>query len=145
MMAKLLTYLKFEEQLLDEMIKNSESQQKALVKYDITALDSIVNYQQELARQMREAEEQRIRLMMTLMGISRADATKLKLSSLEESFMPEEISEFRELKKNLSGKINALQMINSTNRLLSNRARNNINNIITVFTKGSNHVCNVRV
>ena len=144
MLPKLLTYLKHEEQLISEMINLSQKQQRALVKYDIQELEQITAYQEETSKYMKEAEEQRINLLMAWLKISKKEAVSMWLSDLENVVHPEELTEVRNIRLSLSKKLNALNALNTTNRLLSNRAKNNVGQMLSVFANG-NHVCNVRV
>jgi hypothetical protein len=144
MLPKLLTYLKHEEQLIGEMISLSQKQQRALVKYDIQELDQITAYQEETSKYLKDAEEQRINLLMAWLKISKKDAITMWLSDLENVVHPEELTEVRNIRLSLSKKLNALNALNTTNRLLSNRAKNNVGQMLSVFANG-NHVCNVRV
>jgi hypothetical protein len=144
MLPKLLTYLKHEEQLISEMINLSQKQQRALVKYDIQELDQITAYQDETSKYLKEAEDQRINLLMAWLKISKKEAVSMWLSDLENVVHPEELTEVRNIRLSLSKKLNALNALNTTNRLLSNRAKNNVGQMLSVFANG-NHVCNVRV
>lgn len=145
MLAKLFNYLQFEQQILQELIRLAEKQQTALVKFNVTELEEITSYQEELAKGLRRAEEQRISYIMAWLGISRGEAVKLRLSSLEKGVASEEIQELRTIKRNLTKLVNNLQEMNLTNRVLANRAKSSISTMMSVLTNGRNHVCNVTV
>ncbi len=145
MIDKLLLFLKYEEQLISELVSISEKQQIALIKYNLTELERLTSYQEETSRLLRETEENRINLVSTWLGLTKKEASSIWLSEIESTVKTEEIAELRQLKKSLSTKINQLNNLNSTNRLLANRARSNVNQIISVISDGNNHLCNVKV
>ena len=145
MPSKLFSFLKFEQQLLSELVRLAERQQKALIAFDATELDEIASYQEELAKSLRNAEEQRINFIMAWLQISRTEAANLRLSSLEKKFNQEEMVEIKKLRASLRAMISKLQNFNTANRVLANRAKNSIKDMMTAFTRGNKHVCNVRV
>ncbi len=145
MLAKLFNFLQFEEQLLQELVRLAERQQKALVKFNVKEIEEITSYQEELAKGLRRAEEQRISYLMAWLGISRSEALKIRLSSLEKNSNTDEVKEIRYMKKNISKLVNNLQELNLTNRVLANRAKTSVGTMMNVFTNGQNHICNVSV
>jgi hypothetical protein len=145
MQAKLFTFLKHEQQIIKELIAMAELQQKALVEFKLSELERIAQYQENLGRNLREAEEQRIGLLMNWLKAPRKDIVNLRLSALERFFKNEELIELKKLKKSMRNLLNRLHALNTTNRVLSNRAKKTVGDIISVFTNGSNHMCNVRV
>jgi hypothetical protein len=145
MQAKLFTFLKHEQQIIKELIAMAELQQKALVDFKLSDLERIAEYQENLGRNLRNAEEQRISLLMNWMQASRRDVVNLRLSALEKFFKNEELIELKRLKKSMRALLNRLHALNTTNRVLSNRAKKTVGDIIDVFTNGSNQMCNVRV
>jgi flagellar biosynthesis/type III secretory pathway chaperone len=145
MLAKLFNFLQFEQQLLQEMIRLAERQKVALVKFNIKELEEITSFQEELAKSLRQAEEQRIAYLMSWLNISRSEALKIKLSSIEKQFSGNEIKEIRKLKKNLANLVNILQELNLTNRVLANRAKSSVSNMLSILSNGNNYVCNVKI
>ena len=145
MLTKLFTYLKHEQQLLIQLVSLAEEQQQALVKYNISRLEEVTRFQEEVAASLRNAEEQRINMLMNWLKISRAKAIGLKLSAVEKYFKDEELLEIRKLKVNLKKLLTTLKSVNSNNRILSNRAKRSVNEVLEIFTSGSRHVCNVTV
>lgn len=145
MIEKLLLYLKYEEQLIDELVSIAEKQQIALIKYNLPELERLTAYQEETSKLLHQTEESRINLIATWLGLSKKEASSIWLSEIEQKVKTEELAELRQIKKSLSIKINKLSNLNSTNRLLANRARNNVNQIISVISDGNNHLCNVKV
>ncbi len=145
MLNKLLTYLKYEEQLLEELNNLAEKQQFALVKFQMEELEKIVKYQEEVANNLKLAEEQRMNILMSYFRISRKEAMELSLTNIEVNFSIEERAELAKVKKRLRRLITDLADKNLANKVLTNRARNSIREIINVFTNGSNNVYSVRV
>ncbi len=145
MIEKLLLYLKYEEQLIDELVSISEKQQNALIKYNLPELERLTAYQEETSKLLHQTEDNRINLIASWLGLSKKDASGIWLSEIEQKVKTEEVAELRQIKKSLSIKINKLSNLNSTNRLLANRARNNVNQIISIISDGNNHLCNVKV
>ncbi|NLO20117.1 MAG: flagellar protein FlgN [Ignavibacteria bacterium] len=145
MLSNLFAYLKHEQILLEEMVELAQRLQKALVKFDTVNLEDITTYQAALAKGLREAEEQRINLLMAWLNISKAEAASLRLSSIESHLNQDEIHRVRLVRKNLRELVNQLQQTNTTNRLLANRGRASVREILSIFTNGNNVVCNVKV
>lgn len=145
MLAKLFNFLQFEQQLLQELIRLAERQQRALVKFNIAELEEITSYQEELAKGLRQAEEQRISYLMAWLGVSRSEAMKIRLSSFEKDVPSEELKEIRIMKRSMSKLVNNLQELNLTNRVLANRAKSSISSMMSVLTNGRTYVCNVTV
>lgn len=145
MTSNLFTYLKHEQQLLTEIVLLAEKQQKALIQFDSSLLEEIASYQDVVAKSLREAEEHRITLLMAWLKISRREAVSLRLSSLEKHFQKEELSELKHIRTQLRGLLNKLQTTNTMNRVLANRAKNSVKEILQHFTNGTKHVCNVKV
>ncbi len=142
---KLLTYLKYEEQLLVELNNLAEKQQFALVKFQMEELEQIVKYQEEVANNLKLAEDQRMNILMSYFKISRKEAMELSLSKIEEHFNNDERIEIYKIKNKLRRLLSDLSDKNLANKVLTNRARHSIREIINVFTNGNNNVYSVRV
>ncbi|MGA2297536.1 MAG: flagellar export chaperone FlgN [FCB group bacterium] len=145
MLSTLLTFLKYEEQLLRELISLSEQQQNALIKFNTPQLEKVTSYQAEIQKNLRNAEDKRIMLLMTSFGITRMEATNLYLSSIIKKFPREEVTELEKIRMSMKDMVNKLHSQNTINRVLANRARKNVREILGFFTNGSNQVCNVTV
>ncbi len=145
MLAKLFNFLQFELQILQEMVRLAERQKEALTKFNIKELEEITSFQEELAKGLRKAEEQRIAYIMSLFGITRIEALKIRLSSIESRVSSEEAAEIRKFKKSMAKLVNILQELNLTNRVLANRAKSSVATMLGVMTNGNTHMCNVRI
>ena len=142
---KLFGYLQYEYQLLQEMIRLAERQQVALVKYHISELSEITSFQEALIKSIRDAEGKRISYLMEWLKISMKDAVELQLSAIIERITDSEISsQLKDIRSELRKSIERLYNLNATNRLLTNRARLNIKDMMTFITGGKS-VCNVEI
>ncbi|MBI5325114.1 MAG: flagellar export chaperone FlgN [Ignavibacteriae bacterium] len=144
-MTNLLTYLKYEKQLLKEMVILAQKQQGALIKFNTNELDRITSYQFEVSKSLKQAEEKRIKMLMSMFGISRSEASNLKLSTIIEKMNKDDVLELESMKGELNSLISSLQQFNTLNRVLANRARNSVREILSILTNGTNNVCNVTV
>jgi len=145
MSAKLITYLKYEEQLLSELLNLAEQQQNALIKMKFDELNLITGLQNEVSSNLRKAEDTRLTILANWLKISKSKANVLKLSDLARLCSKEEYIELDKLKVDMSNLMARLYEINTTNRILTNRARHSFNEMIQILTNGTNNVCNVKV
>ena len=145
MEKNLFTFLKYEQQLLEELVRLSVQQQKALIKFDATLLEEIAAYQDEVAKSLKQAEEQRINMLMSWLSLNRRQASSLTLSALSKNFKGTELEDIKDLRKQMKILVDKLHSTNSLNRVLANRASNNIKEMIVHFTNGTNQLCNVKI
>ena len=142
---KLFGYLQYEYQLLQEMIRLAERQQVALVKYHISELSEITSFQEALIKSIKEAEGKRISYIMDWLKVGMKEATDLQLSEVIGKIKDEQISaKLKNIRTELRKSIERLYNLNATNRLLTNRARTNVRDMVTYITDGK-AVCNVEV
>lgn len=138
-------YLKFEQQLLDEMFRLANKQQDALIHYKITELAEIVSFQEQIGKSIRATEEKRVDMLMQWLGISRKDAARLNISVLEDKIenreLLEKISVLRQAMKNTTTQ---LQNINNTNRLLTLRAQKSVREMMD-FVSNGRPICNTEI
>jgi predicted metalloendopeptidase len=145
MLLKLIAMLKYEMNLLEKLNKVAMEQQTALIEYKIDQLDRLAAEQQELAAKLHDAEKQRISMVKLWLNISTREAATMKLSALERKLDPRDIHEFQKVRVSLRSLMTNLHYTNTTNRVLNKRARNTISSIISFFTNGTNHICNVKI
>ncbi len=145
MLAKLHSFLKYEKELIDKLTKLAEEQRDALVKFDMMKVEQLAIYQDTLVKNIREAEEKRIKLLMNWMGLSRIQAMNLKLSSIEKRLKGEEMIEIKRLRIAMKKLVSNLQNLNNTNRVLANRAKGSIQNIMMMFVGGGHQMFNVKI
>jgi flagellar biosynthesis/type III secretory pathway chaperone len=145
MFSKFMTFLKFEEQLLSELVRLAERQQKALVNYNVQELEEIASFQNELLKNIRNAEEQRVLLLATWLNLSKFHASKLTLSNVVKYCKRNEAREIEIMQSVFETLHNRLQTINLINKVLINRAKNGIREMLEFLTNGTQNVCNVRV
>jgi flagellar biosynthesis/type III secretory pathway chaperone len=142
MEKKLIQYLEHIEKLLDGMVELAERQQIALIRIDIKELEQITAYQVNFAKNLRETEQQRIKFLMTALNLNFKDATSLPISLIAKKLNSPVVREYKDKLSKLTLK---LQTLNSANRILSTRASTSVKEIFNVFSKNSNHVCNVKI
>ncbi|HRP02074.1 MAG TPA: flagellar export chaperone FlgN [Candidatus Kapabacteria bacterium] len=145
MFYKFLTFLKFEEQLLNELLRLSQRQQTAIVKNNIQEIQEINSYQSELNKNLLKTEEERMLILSNWLNISRADSRKVKISDLKKYLSKDEVKELQKVQKNFDSLVSQLLTTNNTNRMLINRARINIKEMIDYLTNGTQNVCNIKV
>ena len=141
----LLALLKFEHQLLKEMVSLAEQQQNHLIKFSAIELEKISSYQSEISSNLRLAEEKRIKILMNDLKMSRNQAMNLTMSEIVRNFVSEDAAEYKTLQKELKYLVNKLQNFNVVNRVLANRARISVRELLGFFTNGTNQVCNVKI
>lgn len=141
----LLKYLSEEKELMEQLVEMTTLQKNALVKYDIAGLENITMRQWEISKEMRQVEDQRLTLISSWLGIKKADAIKLKLSDIMLLMKEENTSEFGRIKSDIRNLLQVLQGNFSLNRVLANRARNSIGELLHNMSNGDNHVCNVKI
>ena len=145
MTDKIFAYLKHEEQLLGQLIELAERHQQALVKLDTAEIEHIASQQEQISKNLREIEQQRLKYFMNSFRVTHKEALAMSLTELEKYVQPEIVSELRKWKDRLNGLLKKLLYINGLNRILANRARNSVRELISLFTNGSVHVCNVKI
>ncbi|MFP4369934.1 MAG: flagellar protein FlgN [Candidatus Kapaibacterium sp.] len=145
MLDKLMNFLKHEEHLLSELVELAAKQQIALVKFDMRMLEEVSKFQEAVANSLRESEDKRIRFLMSKLGCGRAAAADIRLSQLEKYFEGDELMEVKILRKKLKNLLDRLQDLNTSNRVLANRARSGVAEALSLFTNGRQNVCNVRI
>lgn len=145
MIDKLIKYLEHEQHLISELVRLAERQQRALVKYDIRELDEITSYQESIAKSLRGLEDQRISFLMAWLGLNRSQAANLRLSAIESKLKNEDFNNIKSLRTNLKNLITNLQNLNNTNKVLANRARHSVRDMMNLFTSANRHVFNVKV
>lgn len=144
-MTNLLTYLKYEKQLLKEMVVLAQKQQSALISFNTNELDKITTHQSEVSKSLKQAEDKRIKMLMSMFGVSRVEATNMRLSAIIDDMNKEDVHELETMKGEMNTLITNLHQFNTLNRVLANRARSSVREILTILTNGTNNVCNVKV
>ncbi len=145
MSVKLITYLKYEEQLLNELLNLAEQQQNALIKMKFDELNVITGLQDEVSSNLRKAEDVRLTIIANWLKVNKSEANSLRVSDLAKLCSKEDRIELVQLKNTMSEVLTRLHEINTSNRVLTNRAKHSVNEMIQILTNGTNNVCNVRV
>jgi galactokinase len=146
MLKELTNILKHQSQLVAKMVELAKRQQQALVDFDVELLYDISKFQNDIAVSFKRVENKRLEILMDWFGISRNQAMKLRVSQLQNAFTDFDFSEMKDLRKSMSRMLLDLNNLNNTNRVLSNRAKHSVNEMMQTLTKkGDVQVCNVRV
>jgi hypothetical protein len=144
MEQQFLKYLEYEKQILLELIDLAKRQQKALVNFDINSLEEITSKQDKSQSILRKAEDARIRYVCEWFGIERTKASYMRLSELAELVDKTFSILINNYKDELYDISSELYSLNTTNRILANRAKHSVNEMMNIFTK-DNAVCNVKI
>ncbi|MFN3195095.1 MAG: flagellar export chaperone FlgN [Chlorobiota bacterium] len=143
---KFIEFLKREKELSEKLLLLSNRLREALMSQRQDLVEKITNDQHTITAKLKEMEERRLRYLVSKLSISRVDATQLKLSEIEQSMEGENKIELRRIRIAMKKIVAELQEANTTNRLLSNRAKNSVNNIISILnSRNGRKVCDVKV
>lgn len=142
-MNKLVEIIEKEYLLLKELVRLSEEQKNALVKYDIQSVERIASKLSEIAKEFRNYESERINALVNDVKLNRRQALTVKLTDLAEILnFPESTLQKREEMRQM---IEKLASLNSMNKLLASRALSCIGEILSTLSNQQNSVCNVRI
>lgn len=142
---KLLTLLEYEINHLNELLSLAEKQQEALLKFDINTLENVTLKQNEISKNIKLLEEQRLNYIMVKFGLTKKQAASTTLTSLEKMVSFEISEKLKFFKKTINKLLTKLNQFNSLNRVLAHRALNNVTFILSNFSNGSGFVCNVKI
>lgn len=132
-----------EYELLERMLKTLEEQKGALVRYDLTLVEKTSLALNDISKQLKSLENQRINFIINELKFTRKQAYTAKLSEIIQSKqLSETVVEKKEKMKEMIERISSL---NSLNRLLTNRALSSLNEIFNALSNGWNNVCNVKI
>jgi flagellar biosynthesis/type III secretory pathway chaperone len=143
-MKALFDLLWKEEEALKKMVELAEEQKSALVRYDVSAVEKCAQKLNELAREMKNLEEERISYIANEFKLSKKEAFAFKLSELS-NFTKELPADWETRRARLRSLVETLASTNSLNKLLANRAFNGIHEILAMLSNTDNSVCNVKV
>ncbi len=143
---KFIDFLKREKELSEKLLMLSNRLREALMSQRQDLVEKITTDQHTITAKLKEMEERRLRYLVSKLSISRVDATQLKLSEIEQTMEGENKIELRRIRIAMKKIVAELQEANTTNRLLSNRAKNSVNNIISILnSQNGRKVCDVKV
>lgn len=143
---KFVEFLKREKELTEKLLMLSNRLREALMSQRQDMIEKISQDQHIITSKLKEMEERRLRYVVSKLSISRVEASQLKLSDIEKNTEGENKIELRRLRIAMKKIVAELQEVNKTNRLLSNRARNSVSNIITALSnRNGRKVCDVKV
>jgi hypothetical protein len=145
MIDKLMIYLRYEEQILQDVVDLAKEQQRALVTMNLSQLEDISQRQEELLSNLKRAEDARINFMVEWLKITRTSASKMTMTQIMNFSDKQNYSVLSLMQESMNTLTNQLVSLNLTNRILSNRAKHSVGELIGILTNGTNNVCNVRV
>lgn len=137
-------YLDYQKKVLQDLLELARIQQTALVHFDMNSLEEITAKQDANQMNLRKAEDLRIKFIIEWLGISRTQASTMKLSEFAHYVSFGTQYKIAIYKDELNKLINELNVLNTTNRILANRAKNSVNTMLNMLTDG-NTVCNVKI
>lgn len=142
-MNSLEQMLENEYHILNKILSQMELQKKVLIKYDIPEIERETNILYELIRKLKMLEEERINILVRDFNLSKREAFKIRLSKIIEQVPQNE--KIKKIAEELSKVIPSIVSTNTVINLLTNRALNNLSEIMSFFSNGSTSVCNVKV
>jgi len=143
MKEEFMKYLKTEARLLDELIALAEKQQRMLVTFKLDELNDLTIIQENTTNELQKASNSRIMFIAKTLNIDEDEAQKLKLSDIELLFNLN--SNFENIKSFFKEKTEKLRSLNLMNRLLTNRAKHSVEDMISIFGAEERKMCNARV
>jgi flagellar biosynthesis/type III secretory pathway chaperone len=145
MINRILDILTREEKILTDLVLMTEYQNRALVEYKTSNIPEIIFKQDYLLGQLSKIEQERIELFIEIFKISRVEAVNLKLSMIENKLKGDSKVKVHSLRTSISKLNNKLIQLNNENRILANRGKQSINNIIRTLNQNNNAVFNVKI
>jgi hypothetical protein len=145
MLKEFLDLLDREEAILKEIVLVTQRQNQALIEYKTSSIPELVNKQDALLSQLSKFENERIKMFMDNFKISRAEAVGLKLSVIEAKLKGDKAEAIKKKRVTIARLNQRLIKLNNENRILANRGKQSINNIIRTLNQNNNAVFNVRI
>jgi hypothetical protein len=142
---KFIECLSVEKDVIEKLVKLAKTQQQCLIKFDISQLNEITPNQDYLQKQLKSYEEYRVKLLMKWLEINSNDALSLKLTTLEKKLNKKDMALLRPIRIELQKLVLELQNLTNTNRVLVNRAKNSVQNIMNLFTRNGNQIVNKKI
>ena len=143
MEQQLLKYLKIEAKIIDELIELAEYQQKMLIEFKLYQITDITEMQDRATDELQKATYERISYTAKMLEMTFNEGKNLKLSEIAKEFDLNQNAE--EIKLFFKQKIEKLQEVNSMNRLLANRAKHSVSDMISYLVTEDKQMCNVQV
>jgi len=144
MLSKLIQYMEYEKILLNQLVKYAELQQESLRAFDVKSIEQYSEFQDKVSVKLKLAEKERIDMIMSWMGLTKTEAMSLKLSTIESKLKGNNFKIVSNLRTKLSELTEKLNSLNNNNRILINRTKNSVQNMMDIFTNGRN-IFNVKV
>jgi hypothetical protein len=145
MIKQFLDILEREEIILSQLVLVTEYQNRALIEYKTSNVPDIISKQDLLLSQLSKIENERINLFMNIFKITRSEAVNLKLSMIENKLKGDNALAVKHLRTTIAKLNNKLIQLNNENKILANRGKQSINNIIRTLNQNKNAVFNVKI
>lgn len=145
MFEKFIECLNVEKDVIEKLVELAKTQQQCLIKFDISQLNEITPNQDYLQKQLKGYEEYRVKLLMKWLDINSNDALSLKLTTLEKKLNKKDMAILKPIRIELQKLVLELQSLTNTNRVLVNRAKNSVQNIMNLFTRNGNQIVNKKI
>lgn len=145
MIKQFLDILEREEVILSQLVLVTEYQNRALIEYKTSNVPDIISKQDLLLSQLSKIENERINLFMNIFKITRSEAVNLKLSMIENKLKGDNALAVKHLRTTIAKLNNKLIQLNNENKILANRGKQSINNIIRTLNQNNNAVFNVKI
>ncbi len=145
MIKQFLDILEREEIILSQLVLVTEYQNRALIEYKTSNVPDIISKQDLLLSQLSKIENERINLFMNIFKITRSEAVNLKLSMIENKLKGDNALAVKHLRTTIAKLNNKLIQLNNENKILANRGKQSINNIIRTLNQNNNAVFNVKI
>lgn len=145
MIERFMVYLRYEEKILQELVSIAGEQQRALVTMQLADLEEISQKQEEMLLNLKNAENARVKFLMEWLKLTKSEAEKMTISQILNFSDNNNYSVLELMQESMKVLTNQLFNLNIANRILSNRAKHSVGELISILTNGTNNVCNFRV
>ena len=145
MIRKFVEILSEQTRLLNNLVTLASVLHKSLLNYDTPMIEKVTVKQDEVIAMISAQEEDRLILMMEWLKLDRMEANNLRLSTIERNLNGRAKEIVSELKSKISSLNTELEKLNRENRILANKARYSVANILHMLSSDHNAMCNVQV
>ncbi len=145
MIRNFIEILSDQTRILNSLVTLASVLHKSLLNYDTPMVEKVTSKQEDAMARLSELEEERLELIMKWLKLSRMEADSLRLSTIEHNLNGRAKEIISELKQKISSLNTELNKLNRENRILANKARYSVSNILHMLGSDQNAMCNVKV
>jgi hypothetical protein len=145
MFKKFIEILKKEIRALEVLLFFTEKQHNSLRDYNISEIEKNTFDIEDAVKKLAKIEEERIEFFINWFKISKKEAQMLKLSTLEKNLKGDALILIQKLKTQLNELNTKINHYNRQNKILTNRAKYSVNNIMKMLSNSHKTVFNVKV